>query len=97
MSLQPYQEKGLVSQVKGLKGSKALNWEIFRKTLYCKSKSNKKNQKQNSEYITREHPEELTFSPIVGGPAAPTQRLTNLLDIILKLLCQNVESFIRDD
>lgn len=54
-------------------------------------------QKQNSEYITCEHPEDLTFRPIVGGPAAPTQRLSNLLDIILKPLCQNVKSFIRDD
>lgn len=25
-------------------------------------------QKQNSEYITSEHPEDLTFYPIVGGP-----------------------------
>ena len=54
-------------------------------------------QKQNSEYITCEHPADLTFRPIVGGPAAPTQRLSNLLDIILKPLCQNVKSFIRDD
>lgn len=54
-------------------------------------------QKQNSEYITCEHPADLTFRPIVGGPAAPTQRLSNLLDIILKPLCQNVKSFIRDE
>ena len=41
--------------------------------------------------------DELTFRLIVGGPVAPTQRLSNLLDIILKPLCHNVKSFVRDD
>ena len=53
--------------------------------------------KQNSEYVTCENPDDLTFRPIVGEPVAPTQRLSNLLDIILKPLCHNVKSFVRDD
>ena len=53
--------------------------------------------KQNSEYVTCENPDDLTFRPIVGGPVAPTQRRSNLLDIILKPLCHNVKSFVRDD
>ena len=48
--------------------------------------------KQNSEYVTCENPDDLTFRPIVGRPVAPTQRLSNLLDIILKPLCHNVKS-----
>ena len=48
--------------------------------------------KQNSEYITCENPDDLTFKPIVGGPV-----LSNLLDITLKPLCHNVKSFVRDD
>ena len=52
--------------------------------------------KQNSEYVTCENPDDLTFRPIVGGPVAPTQRLSNLLDIILKPLCHNVKSVVRD-
>ena len=42
--------------------------------------------KQNSEYVTCENPDDLTFRPIVGGPVAPSQRLSNLLDFILKPL-----------
>ena len=53
--------------------------------------------KQNSEYVTCENPDDLTFKPILGGPVAPTQPLSNLLDIILKPLCHNVKSFVRDD
>ena len=54
-------------------------------------------EKQNSHYIVCENPSDLTFRPIVAGPAAPTQRLSNLLDIILKPLCKNVKSYVRDD
>lgn len=50
---------------------------------------------QNSDYITCLKPENLTFRPIVGGPKSPTQR--QLLDILLKPLCTEVKSFVRDD
>jgi hypothetical protein len=52
---------------------------------------------QNSDYITCKNPEDLTLRPIVGGPSAPTQRLSNLLDIELKPLCCEVKSYVRDD
>ncbi|XP_061190029.1 uncharacterized protein LOC133197859 [Saccostrea echinata] len=52
---------------------------------------------QNSAYITCSDPEDLTFRPIVGGPKAPTQRLSHLMDILLKPLCLEVKSYVRDD
>ena len=52
---------------------------------------------QCSEYIICPYPEDLTFRPIVGGPSAPTQRLSHLLDILLKPLCSGVKSYVRDD
>ncbi|KAJ8301104.1 hypothetical protein KUTeg_020091 [Tegillarca granosa] len=42
-------------------------------------------------------PDDLQFRSIVGGPNAPTHRLSNLLDILLKPLCVKVKSNIRDD
>lgn len=52
---------------------------------------------QCSEYIRCPHPDDITFRPIVGGPSAPTQRLSNLLDILLKPLCTDVKSYVKDD
>lgn len=52
---------------------------------------------QNSEYIHILKPNTLTFRPIIGGPNSATQRLSHLLDLILKPLCKEVPSFIRDD
>lgn len=52
---------------------------------------------QSSEYIRGPYPDYITFRPIVGGPLAPTQRLSNLLDILLKPLCTDVKSYVKDD
>jgi hypothetical protein len=52
---------------------------------------------QNSEYISCLNPENLTLRPIVGGHQSPTQRLSNLIDILLKPLCMEVKSYVRDD
>ena len=54
-------------------------------------------ENQNSEYITCPNPEDLSFRPIVGGPNSSSQRLSHLLDILLKPFCEKVSSFIRDD
>lgn len=54
-------------------------------------------QLQNSSYIKLPEPHDLKLRPIVAGPACPTHRLSNLLDIILKPLCPHVNSYIRDD
>ncbi|XP_060557357.1 uncharacterized protein LOC132717809 [Ruditapes philippinarum] len=50
-----------------------------------------------SEYIKVSAPDDLKFRPIVGGPNSVTQRLSHFLDLILKPLCRQVPSFIRDD
>ncbi|WP_179116229.1 reverse transcriptase domain-containing protein, partial [Solemya velum gill symbiont] len=42
-------------------------------------------------------PADLKFRPIIGGPNSATQRLSHLLDLILKPLCKEVPSFVRDD
>ena len=39
---------------------------------------------QNSEYICVPDPQDLTFRPIVAGPACPTHRISNVIDILLK-------------
>jgi hypothetical protein len=54
-------------------------------------------QEQNCEYIKILRPADLKFRPIVAGPACPTHRLSNLMDIILKPLVHNVQSYVRDD
>ncbi|CAG2195900.1 unnamed protein product [Mytilus edulis] len=52
---------------------------------------------QNSEYIELLTPNDLKFRPIVGGPSSVTQNLSHFIDIVLKPLCREVPSFIRDD
>jgi hypothetical protein len=52
---------------------------------------------QHTEYINIINPDDLKFRPIVGGPNCITQRLSHFIDIILKPLCCEVPSFIRDD
>ena len=52
---------------------------------------------QNAEYIQIFQPSDLKFRPIVGGPNNPTQRLSHLLDLIIKPICPEVPSFVKDD
>lgn len=54
-------------------------------------------REQKSEYVCCNRPADLKFRPIVGGPNSATQRLSHFLDLILKPLCSNVHSYIRDD
>ena len=51
----------------------------------------------NGEYLELLDPEDLTFRPIVAGPACETHRLSNLIDILLKPFIEKVESYVRDD
>ncbi|XP_061170396.1 uncharacterized protein LOC133179719 [Saccostrea echinata] len=63
-----------------------------------KCKEIQKNVKKcNSTYIKLPRPNDLKLRPIIAGPASSTQRLSNLLDIILKPLCTKVTSYVRDD
>ncbi|XP_060085696.1 uncharacterized protein LOC132565106 [Ylistrum balloti] len=52
---------------------------------------------QRSEYIVMPPAKDLKMRPIVAGPASPTHRLSNFLDILLKPLCTLVPSYIKDD
>ena len=52
---------------------------------------------QNAEYIQIFQPSDLKFRPIVGGPNNPTQRLSHLLDLILKPICPEVPIFVKND
>ena len=54
-------------------------------------------KEQNSEYVKLNPPADLKMRPIVAGPCSPTHRLSNFLDIVLKPLCKEVLSYIRDD
>ena len=50
----------------------------------------------DGEYLELLEPEDLTFRPIVAGPACETHRLSNLIDILLKPFIEKV-SYVRDD
>jgi hypothetical protein len=52
---------------------------------------------QHTECIKTLNPYDLKFRPIVGGPNCDTQRLSHFIDIMLKPLCCEVPSVIRDD
>ena len=54
-------------------------------------------RKCNATYIKLPRPNDLKLRPIIAGPASSTQRLSNMLDIILKPLCTKVTSYVRDD
>ena len=54
-------------------------------------------ENQNSEYITFPNPEDQFFRPFVGGPNSSNQRLSHLLEILLKPFCEKVSNFNRDD
>ena len=79
------------------------NFEFKSSNFYGLPKIHKSNMiknaisEHNSEYIAIQNPSDLPFRPIVGSPNAPTQRLSNFLDIILKPLCKHIQSYVRDD
>ncbi|XP_062587971.1 uncharacterized protein LOC134249655 [Saccostrea cucullata] len=79
------------------------NFEIKSSNFYGLPKIHKSKEIQNglegknSLYIKLPRPTDLKLRPIVAGPACPTHRLSNLLDILLKPLCQLVPSYVRDD
>ena len=52
---------------------------------------------QMSKCTETEDPPDLTFRPIVAGPACPTHRLSNLIDILLRPFIKYVKSYVRDD
>ena len=51
---------------------------------------------QNSKTIEIFEPNDLKLRPIVGGPKCPTRKLSQLIDILLKLFLKRIKSYIRD-
>ena len=51
---------------------------------------------QNTEYIEIINPRDLKFRPIVAGPANPTHRISNLVDILLQPFMQITNSYVKD-
>lgn len=49
-----------------------------------------------STYINVTNPDDLTIRPILAGPTCETHRMSNLVDIFLKLYVSKVHSYIRD-
>ena len=58
---------------------------------------NKECTQIDGEYLELLDPEDLTFRPIVAGPACETHRLSNLIDILLKPFISKIQSYVRDD
>ena len=54
---------------------------------------------ENSEYIQVHCPDDFTGRPVSGGPESPTQRLCNLIEILLKplVLVPTLNKYIKDD
>lgn len=51
---------------------------------------------QNQAYISNTEPFDLKLLPILASPAWPTHRLSNLVDILRKKICEKAPSYIRD-
>ena len=79
------------------------NFKFTSSQFYCLPKVHKseiiKNaiNIQNSEYVEVLNPEDLKGRPISGGPESPTQRLSNLIEILLKPLVPTLKTYIKDD
>ena len=54
-------------------------------------------QVQNSEYVKIYEFPDLALRPIVASPNCPTRRLSNLIDILLKLFLIHIKSYMKDN
>ena len=52
---------------------------------------------RNSEYVEIINLADLKGRPISGGPESPTQRLSNLVEILLKPLVPTLKTSVKDD
>ena len=79
------------------------NFEIKQSNFYGLPKIHKSAEiqnaviNQNSTYIEIHRPNDLKLRPIVAGPESVTQRLSEFIDIILKPLCPEIPSYVKDD
>ena len=75
---------------------KTSNFYVFPKIHKCKEMIQKINE-ENKTYVELDPPEELKSRPIIAGPLAPTQRLSEFLDTVLKPLVPTLKTYIKDD
>ena len=54
-------------------------------------------EEQSSEYISCFQAKDLKLRPTVAGQKSPTKRLSNFVDILLKLLLSKIKSYVKDD
>ena len=52
---------------------------------------------RDSEYIQVYYPDDLKGTSISGGPESTTQRLSNLIEILLKPLGPTLKTYVKDD
>ena len=70
--------------------------------FYCPPKIHKSKEIQKimketpTEYLNLPEPPIIPGRPIVGGPNCPTNKLSNLMDLILKPLVYKVKSYVKD-
>ena len=71
--------------------------------FYCNPKIHKSKiiqdaiSNSNSEYLEVFQPDDLSGRPIVAGPESPTQRLSHLIEILLKPIVPCLTTYIKDD
>ena len=58
---------------------------------------NHKLKSSTSEYLEITQPHDLSFRPIIAGPACVTSKLSEFLDLILKPYLSFIQSYVRDD
>lgn len=80
-----------------------VNFEIKNSNLYGLPKIHKSQEileavsRQQNSYVKALRPSDLKFRPIVAGPSCATNRLSHMIDILLKPYLQHTKSYIRDD
>ena len=79
------------------------NFKFKSSLFYCNPKIHKSKiiqtaiSKAETEYLEIFQPNDLTGRPIVAGPESPTQRLSGLLEILLKPIVPCLTTYIKDD
>ena len=80
-----------------------INFEFISSQVYCLPKVHKSEITKNvlntedSEYIHVHCPDDLKGRPISAGPKCTTQKLSNLIEVLLEPLVPNLNTYIKDD
>ena len=80
-----------------------INFKFTSTQFYCLPNAHKSEITKNvintkdSEYIQVHCPGDLKGRPISGGPESPTQRLSNLIEFLLKPVIAALKTYLKDD